>query len=332
MRVLLTGGTGFIGSHTAVALINEGHSVVILDNLSNSNATVVQLIGEITGLIPTFIEGDLNNRSCLESVFSQNDFDAVIHLAGSKSVSESESKPLKYYSNNVSASLNLLSVMEKFKVKKLIFSSSASLYGEPKNLPITEDQIPKPSSVYGRTKLCVENIMKDIAASDSTWRFVFLRYFNPFGAHQSGLIGENPSNIPNNLVPYILDVIMKKRDQLSVYGNDYATIDGTGIRDYIDINDLAEGHVASLQFMKRQSQGVEIFNLGTGKGCSVLSLIRVFETLDGGKIKYKIVERRQGDVAQCFADVKKAERLLKWRARRTLEEACETALRFARNQ
>lgn len=329
MNILLTGGAGYIGSHTAVELIGKGHNVIIFDNLSNSSIDVLDHIFDITGFKPTFYESDVNDRSALLDVFVRENIDAVIHFAGLKSVTESADFPIRYYENNVMGAVNLVAVMDEVKVRSLVFSSSASVYGTPENLPITEDATTKPVSIYGKSKLYAEEFMSDVAAADPTWKFIFLRYFNPVGAHESGKIGEKPSGIPNNLAPYITEVILNKREQLYIYGDDYPTHDGTGIRDYIHIKDLADGHVAAITHIEHQLSGTEVFNLGTGKGSSVLEVIKSFEQSIDKKIKYKVDKRRVGDVAVCFADVSKAKAVLGWEATRSLPEMCKSSLKFA---
>lgn len=329
MNILLTGGSGYIGSHTAVELINKGYNVIIFDNLNNSSIEVIDCIYDITGIKPNFYKGDVNDRDALLNVFTRENIDAVIHLAGLKSVTDSAELPIKYYENNVMGTVNLVAVMNEVEVKKLVFSSSASVYGTPENLPITEGAATKPVSVYGKTKLYAEEFMSDVAASDPSWKFIFLRYFNPVGAHESVKIGEKPDGIPNNLAPYITEVILKTRECLSVYGDDYPTHDGTGVRDYIHIKDLAEGHVAAITNIDYQLRGTEVFNLGTGKGASVLEVIKSFEQSLGKKITCKVVKRRVGDVAECFADASKAKAMLGWAAKRSLREMCESALKFA---
>jgi len=329
VNILLTGGAGYIGSHTAVELIAKGHNIIIFDNLSNSSIAVLDCIYEITGIKPVFFKGDVNDRDVLLDVFTRVKIDAVIHFAGLKSVTESIDFPIRYYENNVMGAINLIAVMDQINVKSLVFSSSASVYGVPENLPVTEKADTKPLSVYGKSKLYAEQLMSDVAASDPSWKFIFLRYFNPVGAHESGKIGERPEGIPNNLAPYITEVILKKREYLSVYGDDYPTHDGTGIRDYIHIKDLADGHVAAIAHIEHQLVGTEVFNLGAGKGSSVLDVIKGFEQDLGEKVRYKIDKRRVGDVAECFADVSKAKSVLDWEAKLSLPEMCKSALKFA---
>ena len=329
MHILLTGGTGYIGSNVAIAFLQSGHSVSIFDNLSNSDASVVKKISKIANCEVTFYEGDIRDKERLEFVFNAERIDAVVHFAGLKSVEESSRNPLKYYDNNVSGTINLLGVMNDYEVKKLIFSSSASVYGSPKRLPLDERASVNPVSIYGKTKLAVEKIMSDLSSSDDDWKFIFLRYFNPVGAHKSGLIGEVPSGVPNNLVPYITDVLSGKRKFLQVFGKDYTTADGTGVRDYIHIEDLATGHLAAVDFLNTQFNSPEIFNLGTGEGYSVLEVISSCEKAAGTVLKYKFVGRREGDTSECYAEVSKARNLLHWEAQRTLDEMCLSAVKFA---
>lgn len=319
--ILVTGGTGYIGSHTLVELLNSDYEVIVVDNFSNSSPKVLNRIGEITGKRPTFYEVDLLDIEKLEKVFIEYDFQAVIHFAGHKAVGESVEEPLKYYTNNVSGTLNLCNLMAKYRVKKMVFSSSATVYGLNNESPMGEGMLLNPTNPYGRTKMMIENILSDLFASDSEWSIAALRYFNPVGAHDSGLIGESPNGIPNNLIPYITQVAEGKRPFLSVYGNDYDTLDGTGVRDYIHVMDLAEGHLKALAYVDIH-KGIEAINLGTGKGYSVLEVIKQFEMVADLQLPYKIVERRLGDIGTCFADVTKAKVLLGWTAKRGLEEMC----------
>lgn len=327
MKILVTGGAGYIGSHTAVELTNSGHTVVIVDNLSNSSRESIARIKKITGAKVGFHEIDLRSRDLLEKVFRENKFDAVIHFAGLKSVGESVDKPLEYYDNNILSTLVLCEVMAEYDVKKILFSSSATVYGEPSELPLTEQSsvgvgITNP---YGQTKHIIEQILSDLAKSDSSWQITLLRYFNPVGAHESGLIGEDPNGIPNNLLPYISQVSIGKLNKVRIFGDDYPTIDGTGIRDYIHVVDLAKGHVAALNNMQT---GVNIYNLGTGKGVSVIELIEAFGKAAKKTIPYEIVERRPGDVASCYADPSKANRELKWRTEKTINDACRDSWKW----
>lgn len=330
MKVLVTGGTGFIGSHTCVELINNGHEVVIVDNLSNSNREVLNRIAKITGSRPKFYKDDLLDKEALKSIFDENKIDAVIHFAGYKAVGESVEKPLLYYQNNVVGTLNLLEQMQDHQVKRLVFSSSATVYGDPTVVPITENSALHPTNPYGNTKLVIEDILNDVAKSDSQWQVVLLRYFNPIGAHPSGLIGETPNGIPNNLLPYIAQVATGQRDMLRVWGNDYPTIDGTGVRDYIHVVDLAIGHLKALKFAET-NQGVHAVNLGRGVGYSVLEVVQAFEKATGKKIPYQIMERRPGDIATCYADTKKARELLGFEAIRDIDEMCTDLWYFSEN-
>ncbi|HMS31030.1 MAG TPA: UDP-glucose 4-epimerase GalE [Candidatus Saccharibacteria bacterium] len=327
MNILVTGGAGYIGSHTVLELLQQDHEVVVIDNLSNSSSESLKRVEKITNKKIRFIESDVQNEVTLNQIFSDHKLDAVIHFAGLKSVGESVSNPLLYYRNNLESTLILCDVMKKFGVKKLVFSSSATVYGTPKELPIHETSqtgvgITNP---YGQTKYIIEKILKDIANSDRSLSITLLRYFNPIGAHESGLIGENPSGIPNNLLPYISQVAVGKLNKLKVFGNDYDTPDGTGIRDYIHVVDLANGHIAALMKTK---PGTHAYNLGTGKGTSVLELISAFETASGKFIPYEIMERREGDVASCYASPIKAADELGWRATRSIQEACEDSWRW----
>ena len=310
MNILVTGGSGYIGSHTVVELQNAGHNVVVVDNLSNSNEKSLKRVAEITGKSVDFYEIDIRDFNALDSIVSKYHFDCCIHFAGLKAVGESVQKPLEYYDNNVCGTVNLLKVLQKHNCKNIIFSSSACVYGDPKIIPISEDcPTGNCTNPYGQTKSMIEDIMIDLQKSDSNWNIVLLRYFNPIGAHSSGKIGENPNGIPNNLMPYITQVAVGKREKLNVFGNDYDTIDGTGVRDYIHVVDLARGHVCALQAIEKQC-GLEIFNLGTGHGYSVLDVIKTFEKVNNIKIPYEVVARRPGDIATCYADPQKAKRIL----------------------
>lgn len=322
-KILVTGGAGYIGSHTAVQLLDDNRDVVIVDNLSNSNVEAIKRIEKITGKTVKFYEIDLRNSDKLSVVFDENDIESVIHFAGLKAVGESTEKPLEYYSNNIGSTLSLLRSMEKAGVFSIVFSSSATVYGDPEEVPITEN-LPanKATNPYGWTKVMIEQILKDLSAANSKWQVSILRYFNPIGAHKSGLIGEDPKGIPNNLMPYISQVAVRMRKELSVFGDDYDTKDGTGVRDYIHVVDLADGHLAALKHLK---PGVMVHNLGTGKGVSVLELVSTFETATGSKIPYKVVDRRTGDIATCFADCSKAEKELGWKAHLSLTQGCSSS-------
>jgi UDP-glucose 4-epimerase len=328
MNVLVTGGAGYIGSHVVVALFNAGHKVRIIDNLSSSDKQALDGIQEILKTNIPFIKGDVRDVDLVCKALMEYKVDSVIHLAGLKSVGESLSDPLNYYQNNIAGLLSLLEAMKRAKVMRLVFSSSATVYGVPKYLPIDEAHILSPINPYGRTKLQSEEILFDLSSSNPDWKIICLRYFNPVGAHQSGLIGENPVGRPNNIFPYLLDVILKKYDFFSIFGSDYKTTDGTGVRDYIHIEDLAEGHIAALNYLHLLN-GCDFFNLGTGTGCSVLELIAVFESIINTDIPIKLVERREGDVASCFAGVNKANEILGWKAKRKIEEMCLSGLKWA---
>ena len=329
MAVLVTGGAGYIGSHISVELLNAGKEIVIIDNFSNSSPEVLDKIKEITGKDFKFYELDMLDEEKMETVFSQNNIDSVIHLAGLKAVGESVKKPVEYYHNNLSSTLILLKLMKKYDCKKLVFSSSATVYGMPKDVPIKEDAELSTTNPYGTTKLMIEKILKDVNYADSSLSIVLLRYFNPIGAHESGKIGEKPDGIPNNLMPYITSVATGKLQCLSVFGNDYPTHDGTGVRDYIHVVDLAKGHLKALEKIENES-GLFIYNLGTGKGYSVLDLVKTFEKVNNLTINYKIVDRRPGDIAECYADASKAERELHWKAEKTLEDMCRDSWNFAK--
>jgi len=327
MTILVTGGTGYIGSHTVVQLLESNEDVVILDNLSNSSIKVLSRIEAITHKQPDFIEGDVRDSNLLEFIFKKHPISSVIHFAGLKSVAECGVKPLLYYDNNVNGSLVLIKNMEKAGIRSLVFSSSATVYGEPVFLPYTEDHPLKPINVYGQTKLMVEHILRDLSLSDSSWRIALLRYFNPVGAHFSGLIGEDPLGIPNNLMPFITQVAVGKREKLMVYGNDYETIDGTGVRDYIHVDDLASGHLAALTYLEK-NQGVITVNLGTGKGTSVLELVRSFENACGKTISIEITGRRNGDLPEYFAVADHAQKLLGWKAQHNIHRICADSWRW----
>lgn len=327
MAILVTGGLGYIGSHTCVELINEGHEVVVVDNLSNSKELVKDRIKEITGSDIRFYKMDLLDSDGLEKVFLENDIDSVIHFAALKAVGESTVIPLEYYKNNLVSTLVLLETMKKYNVKKLVFSSSATVYGDCKIVPCHEECPLSVTNPYGRTKLMIEEILGDLYKSDNTWDICILRYFNPVGAHKSGLIGEEPNGIPNNLMPYITKVAIGELEELSVFGNDYDTHDGTGVRDYIHVVDLSIGHLKALEKLTT-NPGLVIYNLGTGRGYSVLDLVNSFSKVSGREIAYKIIERRPGDVAECYADPSKANNELGWRAKYEIEEMCEDSWRW----
>ncbi len=337
MRILVTGGTGYIGSHTVIALTEAGHTVSVLDNLSNSSEEALRRVERITGFSIPFYKVDIRDREGLERVFTLQSFDAVIHFAGLKAVGESVVKPWEYYDNNITGTLTLVDVMRKHGVKNIIFSSSATVYGDPAEIPITEN-CPKGkcTNPYGETKSMLEDMLTALHTADvktrdpNPWNIVLLRYFNPIGAHASSLIGENPNGIPNNLMPYITQVAVGKRDHLSVFGNDYPTPDGTGVRDYIHVVDLAEGHVRALRAIENGC-GVAVYNLGTGKGYSVLEVVHAFEEASGVRIPYVIVPRRDGDIAECYSSPEKAERELGWKARYSLYDMCLSSWNWQKN-
>lgn len=329
MSILLPGGAGYIGSHTAVELLNSGKEIVIIDNFSNSKAEVLEKIKKITGKDFKFYEMDYRDKEKLEKVFTENDIEAVLNFAGYKAVGESVQKPIEYYDNNINGALALLEVMKKHNVKKFIFSSSATVYGDPEVIPITEEcKTGGTTNPYGTTKLFIEQILKDTYASDNTWDICILRYFNPVGAHESGLIGEEPQGIPNNLMPYVVRVAAGILPQLSVFGNDYNTPDGTGVRDYIHVVDLAKGHVLALNKLEKENKGLFIYNLGTGTGYSVLDMVKAFEKATGKEVPYKIAPRRSGDIATCYANPKKAKEELGWEATKTLEDMCRDSWNY----
>jgi UDP-glucose 4-epimerase len=328
MKILVTGGAGYIGSHTCVELLQAGYEVTVVDNLSNSKEESLKRVQELAGRSLTFHRVDLLSRKSLETVFADTTIDAVIHFAGLKAVGESVSKPLDYYHNNITGTLVLLETMQKFGVRNLVFSSSATVYGAPHTVPITEDfPTGGTTNPYGRTKLMIEEICRDLHVADNTFNVALLRYFNPVGAHESGRIGEDPNDIPNNLLPYISQVAVGKLKELSVFGNDYPTHDGTGVRDYIHVVDLALGHLRALEKLQT-NPGVVVYNLGTGRGYSVLEMVAAFAKASGREIPYTIVGRRQGDIATCFADPSEAQRELHWSATRGLEEMCRDGWRW----
>ncbi len=327
LKVLLTGGAGYIGSHTAVECLAAGHEVVVLDNLSNSNAKSLERVAQIAGRPVKFVQADIRDRAALRELFARHTVDAVVHFAGLKAVGESVEKPLLYYDNNISGSIALFEEMAAAGVKSVVFSSSATVYGDPVTVPITEDFPLSATNPYGRSKLVIEEMLRDIARADPGWHIALLRYFNPVGAHESGLIGEDPRGIPNNLLPYVAQVAVGRRPHLNVFGGDYPTPDGTGVRDYIHVVDLARGHVAALNKLLTLG-GVQTWNLGTGRGVSVLDMVRAFEAASGRKVPYQIVARRAGDVAQCWADPSRAARELGWRAEYDLPRMCADAWRW----
>ncbi len=327
MNILVTGGAGYIGSHTCVELIGAGHGVAVLDNLSNSKEESLARVRKITGVDFPFYQADLLDRTGLARIFDERPIDAVVHFAGLKAVGESVSQPLRYYHNNVTGTLNLCRAMGDHGVKNLVFSSSATVYGEPSRVPISEDFPLQATNPYGRSKLMIEEILKDLHGSDPGWNIALLRYFNPVGAHASGLIGEDPNDIPNNLMPFVSQVAIGKLPVLSVFGDDYPTHDGTGVRDYIHVVDLAAGHLHALEKLA-SNPGVVAYNLGTGRGYSVLDMVKAFEKASGRKVAYKIVPRRAGDIASCYADPSKAHGELGWKASRGIDEMCEDTWRW----
>ncbi len=330
MRILVTGGAGYIGSHTCVELIEAGHKVIVLDNLYNSSPKALERVEKITGERITFYEGDIRDEALLDKIFAKEEIDAVIHFAGLKAVGESVEKPMEYYDNNINGTLVLVRAMAKANVKKIIFSSSATVYSDPAFVPITED-CPKGvcTNPYGWSKWMIEQILTDLHTADNQWKVILLRYFNPVGAHKSGLIGEDPKGIPNNLMPYIAQVAIGKREYLGVFGNDYDTPDGTGVRDYIHVVDLAKGHLKALESIENAK--VEIYNLGTGKGSSVLQMLEAFSKAVNRPLPYKILERRKGDIASCYCSPQKAKEELGWEAQLTLEDMCNDAWNWQKN-
>ncbi|MDY6072682.1 MAG: UDP-glucose 4-epimerase GalE [Eubacteriales bacterium] len=322
MNVLLTGGAGYIGSHTYIELINAGFTPIIVDNLYNSSIKILDRLEKITSVKPIFYQIDITDTKKFEKVFYENDIDAVIHFAGYKAVGESVSKPLMYYRNNLDASLSLFELMNKYNVKNIVFSSSATVYGKATKMPLTEDMPTGCTNPYGWTKYMIEQILQDLSFADKNLSVALLRYFNPVGAHKSGLIGESPRGIPNNLMPYITLVAAKKLEKLSVFGNDYNTHDGTGLRDYIHVVDLAKAHVAACKYLLN-NKGCEVINIGTGKGYTVLDLVKTFEKVNNIKVPYQITNRREGDVSECYADTTKAKNLLHWESNLNLEDMCK---------
>ena len=327
MNILVTGGAGYIGSHTCLELLNEGHEVIVVDNLSNSKTEALERVEDISGKELKFYEVDLLDKQKLAGIFEAHQIDSVIHFAGYKAVGESVSLPLSYYHNNIVGTIYLCELMKKYGVKDLVFSSSATVYGDPETVPIKESFPLSATNPYGRTKLFIEEILRDLYISDSSWNIALLRYFNPVGAHESGRIGEDPNDIPNNLMPYISQVAVGKLEQLSVFGDDYPTKDGTGVRDYIHVVDLSIGHLKALQKLN-DNPGLLTYNLGTGKGFSVLDMVKAFEKASGKKVPYQITERRPGDIAKCYADPSKAEAELDWRAERGIDEMCKDTWRW----
>ncbi len=331
MKILVTGGSGYIGSHTCIQLLEHGYDVVVVDNLLNSKEEALKRVEKITGKEIKFYQADILDSEALRKIFAENKFEAVIHFAGLKAVGESVDIPLKYYYNNIAGTLILCEVMKEFDVKKIVFSSSATVYGDPARVPITEDMPTTATNPYGRTKLMIEDILDDLFISDDSWSISILRYFNPVGAHESGLIGEDPHGIPNNLMPYITQVASGKLKELNVFGNDYDTKDGTGVRDYIHVVDLAYGHLEALEYLENNDTGVYVHNLGTGIGYSVFDMINAFEKVNGIKIPYSVTARRPGDIATCYADPKKAREELGWEASKNLEDMCRDAWRWQSN-
>ncbi|MCL2022086.1 MAG: UDP-glucose 4-epimerase GalE [Betaproteobacteria bacterium] len=327
MNVLLTGGMGYIGSHVAVTLLQAGHRVILYDNLRNSEAGILARIAKITGQTPVFIQADIRATKTLTDTLQQHTVEAVLHFAGLKAVGESAQKPVEYYANNVEGTISLMQAMQEAEVRSLVFSSSATVYGEPRYLPLDEAHPLAATNPYGRSKLHIEEMLRDLSISDPLWRVISLRYFNPAGAHESGLLGEKPVAVPNNLMPYMARVATGELKELSVFGNDYPTPDGTGVRDYIHVMDLAEGHMAAL-FWLAEHPGWHTLNLGTGQGYSVLEMVAAFAKASGRAVPYRIAPRRKGDVAACYADPEKARRELGWQARRDLAEMCASAWKF----
>lgn len=328
--ILVTGGAGYIGTHTCIQLLAAGYQLLVLDNFSNSSPEALRRVEQITGQSIALIEGDINDRPLLDRCFSEHAIAAVIHFAGLKAVGESVAQPLRYYHNNVSGTLTLCEAMQAAGVFQLVFSSSATVYGDPDSLPIREDFPTRTTNPYGQTKLVVEHMLRDLGVADSRWRVALLRYFNPVGAHSSGLIGEDPADIPNNLMPFIAQVAVGRRAALQVFGSDYPTHDGTGVRDYIHVMDLADGHVKALQWLAH-NQGVEAFNLGTGQGYSVLDMLHAFERACGKPLPYQLVARRPGDIASCYADPARAEQMLGWKATQGVDAMCADTWRWQQN-
>lgn len=330
MKILATGGAGYIGSHSCVAFLEAGHEVIVADNYNNSSPEAVKRVEQITGKTIKIYEGNVCDKEFLRKIFVENDIDVAVHYAGYKAVGESARKPLEYYDNNLNSTLSLLYVMREFGVKRVVFSSSATVYGTVKKMPLTENSPIGAINPYGRTKLFIEEIMRDLAASDAEWSIALLRYFNPIGAHESGLIGEDPKGIPNNLMPYIAQVAVGKLERLNVFGNDYNTVDGTGVRDYIHVMDLGRGHEKAVEYVMKHT-GCEAINLGTGRGYSVLELKDAFERASGIEIPFVIAPRRPGDTDEVYADPKKAEELLGWKAEKSVDEMCADTWRWQKN-
>jgi len=330
MNILLTGGAGYIGSHAAVVLTEAGHQVVILDNFSNSHRSVLERLAKILGKVVSCVEGDILDTAIVKKVLKDYQIHAVMHFAGLKAVGESVQNPIDYFDNNLGGTISLLKAIRASNIKTLVFSSSATVYGAPQYLPLDENHPTQATNPYGRSKLNIEEMLADVVASDSTWHIACLRYFNPVGAHESGLIGEDPNGMPNNLMPYIAQVALGKLPYLNVYGDDYDTPDGTGVRDYIHVMDLAAGHLAALNFIEQQS-GLHVFNLGTGKGSSVLEMVKAFEEFSGKSIPLKVANRRAGDVATCYAKVNKSSVILNWKATQTLKDMCASTWNFQKN-
>lgn len=331
MSILVTGGAGYIGSHTCVELLDAGYEVVIIDDFSNSNASVLEKIKQISGKDFAFYKGDVKDKALLERIFKENKIEAAIHFAGFKAVGESCEKPLAYYHNNLMTTIVLCEVMADYNVKKLVFSSSATVYGDPASVPIDESFPTSTTNPYGATKLMTENILQDVYKADNEWSVALLRYFNPIGAHASGLIGEEPNGIPNNLLPYVAKVAVGELETLGVFGDDYPTVDGTGVRDYIHVVDLAKGHVKAIEKILGET-GIDAYNLGTGNGYSVLQVVKAFEKASGKPVPYRIMPRRAGDIAACYASTTKAKQLLGWEATKNINDMCEDSWRYMCNR
>lgn len=330
MKILVTGGLGYIGSHTVLELLKRDYDVIVIDNLCNSKESVKEDIEKLSKKTFKFVKGDVRDKELLDNIFSEDNIDAVIHFAGLKAVGESVAKPIEYYDNNIGSTIALIEIMKKYNCKKIVFSSSATVYGDPKKLPLTEDmEVGGTTNPYGTSKLMIEKILSDLYISDSSWEVTLLRYFNPIGGEETGTLGEDPNDIPNNLMPYVVRVAVGEYECLSIFGDDYDTVDGTGVRDYIHVVDLAIGHIKAIEHSK---EGVNIYNLGTGKGTSVLELVNTFERVTGKKVNYKITERRPGDIASCYADASKAKKELDWETKLNIEDMCKDAYRFVENR